>query len=154
MINITDEPTNNTCLKCDYNPEENEHKNILTDENKGICISCATDDNEIYRANKEIIDQHIKYDIEEGEFNEEENGWFTKGTFGTYSITFKTRQAEARKRIAVDDEKILGYYTELYKNGTVTILEPHNVKTKYDVSDSYTKENINEQRDEDARRRH
>lgn len=149
-MNITDEPTDDSCIKCDYDPTSNEYKNLCTQDGRGICISCATSDDKVFSNNREIINQHLKYDIEEGEFDEVEDGWFTKGTFGMYSVKFKTRDAEVRKRIAVDDEKILGHYIELDKNGTVTILEPHNVEINYDLSNSTTKEKINEKRSEDA----
>lgn len=149
-MNIIDEPTNEPCMNCDYDPMSDEYKNLCTQDDRGICISCATSDDKIFSNNRDIINQHLQYDIEEGEFDEVEDGWFTKGTFGMYSVEFKTREAEVRKRIAVDDEKILGYYIKLDDNGKVTILEPHNVKIDYDLSNSTTKEKINEKRSEDA----
>lgn len=154
-MKITDEPTNKPCINCDYNPNRDKYKTLRTQDGRGICISCATENNEILSNNREIINQHIKYDIEETEFEEVEDGWYTEGTFGVYSVRFNTRDAEVRKRISVDDEKVLGRYIKLDKKGTVTILEPHSVETNYDVADSTTKQSINEQRAEDSiNRRH
>lgn len=151
----TPEPVRDDCDKCGYSGS---YDTVMAETDDGeetaLCMPCAIDlkkNGELDSASVDALEEAIKLELTEPEFEEFESGWSTEGAYGIFIVEFGTSSEDVQTQVAVDDFKTIGHYTSLSGSGEIILEEPERRDTDVKLGRrSNRKEYINEQRKENG----